>query len=424
MKKFLMIAIVAVLTVALLACSTTAAPAASSAAAAPASSAAAAPASSAAAAPASSVAAAPATSAAAAKTTTLKIGMYADGADSYYQAIKDTLVACAAEDPTCKWTVDYKVGQNTAAEQLQAVEDFITAKYDAMVVIQNSVDTTSKCIAEAKAANIPYFGAAQPFASAANATDAAGSCAFDFLAEGKYAGAAAAKAGAKKCVMIEGQLGQGAAGDQTKGYILAYQEAGKKLGGVTAKDIYTNKSQVKQDGTQEFQVVSWASGGWFADPAQKAMTDAITSLGPKGFDSVYAENNPMMEGVLAALKDAGLDPTKYFLSSGNGREESWAWVQAGTIQADVNQSAALEGDVIYQQIKAYFNGTTYRKYIHPYLTEYDTSNIATLVNSLVPFTDTKTYMSKRDANAFVHDINDPKFVDIADFGNATPPDPT
>jgi ABC-type sugar transport system substrate-binding protein len=350
--------------------------------------------------------------------------MYADGADSYYQAIKDTLVACAAIDPTTKWTVDYKVGQNTAAEQLTAVQDFITAKYDAMVVIQNSVDTTSECIKLAKAAGIPYFGAAQPFASAPNATDAAGSCAFDFLQEGKYAGAAAVAAGAKKVVMIEGQLGQGAAGDQTKGYILAYQEAGKKLGGVTAKDIYTDKSAVKQDGTQEFQVVSWATGGWFADPAQKAMADAITSLGATGFDSVYAENNPMMEGVLAAIKDAGLDPTKYFLSSGNGREESWAWVQAGTIAADVNQSAALEGDVIYQQIKAYFTGQTYRKYIHPYLTEYDKSNIATVVNSLVPFTDTKTYMEKRAAKAFVYDINDPKFVDIADFGNASPADPT
>ena len=411
MKKFLMIAIVAVLVVALLACSSTPTPSAASSA----------PAAASSAAPASAAAS---SAAPAAKTTTLKIGMYADGADSYYQAIKDTLVACAAEDTTTKWTVDYKVGQNTAAEQLTAVQDFITAKYDAMVVIQNSVDTTSECIKLAKAAGIPYFGAAQPFASAPNATDAAGSCSFDFLQEGKYAGAAAVAAGAKKVVMIEGQLGQGAAGDQTKGYILAYQEAGKKLGGVTAKDIYTDKDAVKQDGTQEFQVVSWATGGWFADPAQKAMADAITSLGATGFDSVYAENNPMMEGVLAAIKDAGLDPTKYFLSSGNGREESWAWVQAGTIAADVNQSAALEGDVIYQQIKAYFTGQTYRKYIHPYLTEYDKSNITTLVNSLVPFTDTAAYMKGRDANAFVHDINDPKFVDIADFGNATPPDPT
>ena len=409
MKKFLMIAIVAVLTVALLACSS--APTASSA-----------PAASSAAPAASSAApAAPASSAAAGDVLTLKIGMYADGADSYYQAIKDTLQACADADPTCKWTVDYKVGQNTAAEQLAAVENFITAKYDAMVVIQNGVDTTSECIAKAKAAGIPYFGAAHSFATAKNATDAAGSSAFDFVLEGKYAGEQAVKAGAKKLVMIEGQLGQGSASDQTLGYLLAYQAAGKNMGGVTANDIASQKSQVKQDGKQDITVVGWASGGWFADPAAKAMANFITSLGPNGFDSVYAQNDPMMEGVLTAMKDAGLDPSKYFLSAGNGREISWQWVKDGVIKCDVNQSAALEGDVIYQQIKGYFNKTEYRKYVHPYLNEYDTSNINQVIDSLVPFTDTKAYMEKRTANAIVHDLNDPKFVDIPDMGNTTPP---
>jgi len=422
MKKFLMIAIVAVLTVALLACSST--PAATSApassAAAPASSVAAAPASSAAA-PASSAAAPASSAAASAPVTTLHIGMYADGADSYYQVIHDTLQACANDDPTCKWTVDYKVGQNTAAEQLQAVEDFITAKYDAIVCIQNSVDTTSQCITKAKAAGIPYFGAAQPFATAANATDAAGSCAFDFIQEGKDAGAVAAAHGAKKTIIIEGELGQGAAGDQTLGYLLAYQEAGKNLGGVTAEQIAAQKSQVKQNGQQDITVVQWASGGWAADPAQQAMANAITSLGPTGFDSVYVENDVMMEGALAAMKSAGLDPSKYFMCAGNGREESWAWVKAGTIQCDVNQSAALEGDTIYQQIKGYFTKQTYRKYVHPYLIEYDTSNLASVQSSLVPFTDYKQYMTERDANTIVHDINDPKFVDIANVGNTNPP---
>ena len=416
MKKFIMIAIVAVLVVALLACSST--PAASSAAA---SSAAASEAASSAAASSAAPASSAAASASAAKETKLTIGMYADGADSYYQAIKDTMQACADADPTCKWTIDYKVGQNTAAEQLSAVENFITAKYDAMVVIQNSVDTTSECITKAKAAGIPYFGAAHSFATAANATDAAGSCCFDFVQEGKYAGEQGVKAGAKKLIMIEGQLGQGSASDQTLGYLLAYQEAGKNMGGVTAQDIAEQKSQVKQDGKQEIAVVGWASGGWFADPAQKAMANFITSLGPDGFDSVYAQNDPMMEGVLQAMKDAGLDPSKYYLSAGNGREESWAWVKAGTIKCDVNQSAALEGDVLYQQVKAYFTGETYRKYIHPYLNEYDTSNIATLESSLVPFTDTKAYMEKRNAKSIVYDINDPKFVDIANMGNTNPP---
>jgi ABC-type sugar transport system substrate-binding protein len=404
MKKFLVIAIVAVLIVALLACS---APAASSA---PASSA---PAASSAAAS----SAAPASSAAGAKTTTLKIGMYADGADSYYQVLHDTMQACADADPSCKWTIDYKVGQNTAAEQLQAVENFITAKYDAIVVIQNSVDTTSECIAKAKAANIPYFGAVHSFATAKNATDAAGSCGYDFVLEGKLVGEQAAKAGAKKVIMIEGQLGQGTASAQTEGYLAAYEAAGKNLGGVSSHDLATQKSAAKQDGKQDITVVGWASGGWFADPAAKAMSNFITSLGPTGFDSVYAENNPMMEGVLSAMKDAGLDPSKYFLTSANGREESWQWVKDGTIKADVNQSAALEGDVIYQQVKGYFTGTSYKKYVHPYMNEYDSSNVNSV--AFIPFTDYKQYMTQRDANKFVHDISDAKFTEFTDMGKAS-----
>ena len=403
MKKFLMIAIVAVLTVALMACSTT--PAASSA-----------PAASSEAPAASS--AAPASSAAAAgDVLTLKIGMYADGADSYYQVLHDTMQACADADATTKWTIDYKVGQNTAAEQLQAVENFITAKYDAIVVIQNSVDTTSECIAKAKAAGIPYFGAVHSFDSAKNATDAAGACGYDFVLEGKLVGEQAVKAGVKKVVMIEGQLGQGTASAQTEGFLAAYEEAGKNLGGVSAKDLATQKTAAKQDGKQDVSVVGWASGGWFADPAAKAMSNFITSLGPTGFDAVYAENNPMMEGVLTAMKDAGLDPAKYNLYSANGREISWQWVKDGVIKADVNQSAALEGDVIYQQVKAFFLKQDYKKFVQPYMVEYDSSNVNNV--ALIPFSDYKVYMSERAENKFVHDITDPKFVENTNYGKVS-----
>jgi ABC-type sugar transport system substrate-binding protein len=123
----------------------------------------------------------------------------------------------------------------------------------------------------------------------------------------------------------------------------------------------------------------------------------------------------MMEGVLAAIQDAGLNPSDYYLSAGNGREISWQWVQDGTIQCDVNQSAALEGDAIYQQIKAYFNGEDYRKYIQPYLTMYNTDNIEEVYSSLVPFSDVDAYMAGRAAGDFVTDINDPKFTDMAGF---------
>ena len=90
--------------------------------------------------------------------------------------------------------------------------------------------------------------------------------------------------GVKKVIMIEGQLGQGSASAQTEGFLRAYEDAGKSLGGVTAQELAANKTEAKQDGSQDIEVIFWASGGWFSDPAQKAMTDAITSFGADGFD--------------------------------------------------------------------------------------------------------------------------------------------
>lgn len=347
-----------------------------------------------------------------AEVLTLDIGFYADAADTYYQVMVDTFQACADADPECDWTVNFKVGQSTAAEQLQAVEDFITAGYDAMVVIQNNPDTTSECITKAKDADIPYFGAAHSFVQVPNSKDAAGSCCFNFITAGKYSGEEAVARGAKKIIMIEGVLGQGSASAQTLGFLQAYEEAGISLG-TTAKDLAENKTEAKLDGTQEAEVVGWASGGWFSDPAYKAMTDYITSLGPNGFDGVYAQNDPMMEGVLMALEDAGLTSSDYWLFACNGREISWQWVKDKVITQDVNQAASLEGDTLYQQIKAYFKGEEYRKYVHPYLTPYNIDNINEV--SLVPFSDVEAYMAGRAAGDFVTDINDPKWTDQAGY---------
>lgn len=407
MKKIIAILVCVVMSVALFA-ACTAAPAASEA---PASEA---PASEA---PASEAPAseAPASEEPAGEVQKLSIGFYADAADSYYQVMNESLQACAAQDPACDWTVDYKVGQSTADEQLKAVEDFITAGYDAIIVIQNNVDTTSECIQKCVDAGIPYFGAAHDFSTAANAKDAAGSCCYDFIQAGVYAGDDAASREVKKVIMIEGVLGQGSAGAQTLGFLQAYEDAGKNLGGVSAVDLATKKSEAKQDGTQEIEVVFWASGNWAADPAQKAMTDAITSLGADGFDGVYVQNNPMTEGVIAAMTDAGLNPADYWIGSSNGREISWNWAKEGTITMDVNQAASLEGSTLYQQIKAYFNNAEYRKYIHPYLTPYNKDNINEVESSLIPFSDVDAFVKGMQDGTFVTDINDALFTDIEGY---------
>ena len=87
-------------------------------------------------------------------------------------------------------------------------------------------------------------------------------------------------------------------------------------------------------------------------------------------------------------------------------EKAWAWVQKGTITMDVNETATLEADIAYQQIKAYFAGKPNKKAVFVSVIPFDKANIN--VDKLVPFFH-DDYMKKRDAKAFIYDINDPSF---------------
>jgi D-xylose transport system substrate-binding protein len=49
---------------------------------------------------------------------------------------------------------------------------------------------------------------------------------------------------------------------------------------------------------------------WSPDKAQQEMEQAITSLGKDGFIGVYAANDGTAGGAIAAMKSAGVDPTK------------------------------------------------------------------------------------------------------------------
>jgi ABC-type sugar transport system substrate-binding protein len=261
---------------------------------------------------------------------TKTIGFYADNADSYYTLVNDALTALAAQDPVTDWTIEYKAGTSSADEQLKAVEDFITAGYDAIIVIQNNPDTTSECIEKCKAAGIPYFGAAHYFGQVANAGDSAGSSNFDFKACGVAAGEDALAKGVTKLIMIEGVLGQGSASDQSLGFLEAYENAGKSLGEKadgskwTAAEVAAEKPEVGDiKGSPDITVVAWRAGEWMNDIAQREMANAISALGKDGWDGAYVQNNPMVEGAMAAMKDAGLTTENYWLGSSNGREISW-----------------------------------------------------------------------------------------------------
>jgi ABC-type sugar transport system substrate-binding protein len=317
-----------------------------------------------------------------------------DNSDDFYKAGFEVFKTLAQREG---WTVQDVVGQGTAPEQLSAVENFITQGVDALLVVQNSPETTSQTLKLAKAAGIPEFHLTH---NPPNEPGLAGFAGYDWVHIGVLAGESAIQHNVKRVIMIEGKLGQGTAAGQTDGFLKAYKEAGKDIGNL-AQSV-----GVKGAGGKDLQVVFWGSGGWFADPAKKVMQDAITSLGADGFDGAYVENDEMMAGALQAMQEAGLDPSKYWLGSSNGKEKSWAWVQKGTTTMDVNETPTLEADIAYQQIKAHFANKPYKKAVFVYVTPFNKSDIN--VDKLIPFIH-DDYMKKRDAGAFIYDINDPAF---------------
>jgi ABC-type sugar transport system substrate-binding protein len=328
------------------------------------------------------------------------IGYYMDASDDYYKAGFQVFKALADK---AGWKVLDVVGQGTAPEQLAAVENFITQGVDALVVVQNSPQTTSECLKLADAAGIPEFHLTH---NPPNEAGLGGFAGFDWVYDGELAGASAVKYKVKKLVMIEGKLGQGTAAGQTQGFLQGYKKAGKDIGALL------DNVGVKGAGGKDLKVVFWGSGGWFADPAKKVMQDAITSLGPKGFDGAYVQNDEMMTGALQAMQEAGLDTSKYWLGSSNGKEKSWDWVAKGQTTMDVNQCPTLEADICFQQITANFAGKPYKKAVYVAFQPFEKSTLNK--NKMVPWI-LEDYMKKRAAKAFKFDINDPAFRANPDY---------
>src|SRR6201987_4047542 len=322
------------------------------------------------------------------------IGYYMDNSDDYYKAGFQVFKALATN---AGWQVLDVVGQGTAPEQVAAVENFITQKVDAMVVVQKSPETTSECLKKAHAAGIPEFPLTH---NPPNEPGLAGFAGFDWVYDGELAAQSALKHNVTKLIMIEGKLGQGTAAGQTQGFLQGYKKAGKDIGHLL------DSVGVKGAGGKDLQVVFWGSGGWFADPAKKGRRDAIPALGSDGFDGAYLQNDEMMTGALQAMQEAGLDPGKYWLGASNGKEKSWDWVAKGQTTMDVNQCPTLEADICFQQITAYFDKKPYKRAVFVNFLPFEKDNLDK--SKLIPWI-LNDYMSKREANAFIYDINNAAF---------------
>jgi D-xylose transport system substrate-binding protein len=88
-----------------------------------------------------------------------------------------------------------------------------------------------------------------------------------------------------------------------------------------ALDIY-NKAGAKI-------VKSYDTPDWSPDKAQQQMEQTITSLGKTGFDAIYVANDGMAAGVYSAMKAAGLDTGKFFMTGQDAQVDGAQRILAG-----------------------------------------------------------------------------------------------
>jgi D-xylose transport system substrate-binding protein len=184
----------------------------------------------------------------------------------------------------------YSNADQDAAKQQQQAEAAITNGAKVLVLDPVDADSASSIVKRAQQSKIPVIsydrligGGSKPdyYISFDNA--AVGKLQGDSLVE-QLGGAAGAKG--KTIVMINGSPTDSNAALFKKGAHSVLDGSGVKIG-------------------KEYDTKDWSP-----DEAQKEMDQAITALGKDAIDGVYAANDGTAGGAIAAMKSAGMDPTK------------------------------------------------------------------------------------------------------------------
>lgn len=216
--------------------------------------------------------------------------------------------------------VIYSNADQDASKQQQQAEAAITNGAKVLVLDPVDADSAGAIVKRAQQSNIPVIsydrligGGAKPdyYISFDNA--AVGKLQGESLVE-QLGGESGAKG--KQIVMINGSPTDSNAALFKKGAHSVLDTSGVKIG-------------------KEYDTKDWSP-----DEAQKEMDQAITALGKDNIDGVYAANDGTAGGAIAAMKSAGIDPTKI---PSTGQDAELAGVQRVLI--------GEQGMTVYKAIK-------------------------------------------------------------------------
>ena len=231
-----------------------------------------------------------------------------------------------------KYSFVYTDAQGTTAKQVSDVEDLIARKVSAIFLAPREAEGFSATFQAAKAANIPIILIDREATGTAG-TDFVTVIKSDFVKEGQTAGEWLAKQtnGKAGIVELKGTTGSSVANDRSKGFM---DTIGKSA---------------------DMKVIASQDANFTRAEGQKVMENIIQAKG-KEITAVYAHNDEMALGAIAALKAAGMNPGKdVMVISIDGQKSALQAIIAGDMNATVECNPRF-GPIAFDTLEKHFRG--------------------------------------------------------------------
>ncbi len=299
----------------------------------------------------------------------LEVGYILSGPDIYYEQSYRVFEALAEAEG---WNVTKTASDYDPKKETNNVQDMIAKGVDIIVLNDVTSSNGAACAKLAYEANIPmFFVTTLPddtegvTASCSGAWYQVGEAWAEWMAEKTENNPDAT------FVLIEGAYGQGTTELMRLGFLDKWGE----LFGKTAQEVFDENIIYNQ------------TGQWQTDQAVTVMQDAMSKTGGD-FDGILAANEAMLLGVQKAI--AGFED-QYWIATENGYEETVDEIMTNPKLMTVSCPATAEGEIVFQQIKAYLEDVPFPKYVKcPYVVV-DSDTVETVV--VLPYKDEVEYLS-------------------------------
>ncbi len=212
--------------------------------------------------------------------------------------------------------------QYDADRQASDCQVAVAARPDLIILWPAVADAVRPCLERAKAANIPVTVTNSPV----NDTDKP-------LTAG-YSG--------------PDTVGQGAASAE----IMCELAAGKpvnilEIDGLTGNTTAINRAKGFKDTISStcpnVKILAAQPGNWNKDESQTVTSEMLTSVGASNVQGIYAADDTMVAGAIAALKSRNIDPEPMYITSIGNTKLGNPLVASGELDGTVFQSSAWDG---------------------------------------------------------------------------------